>query len=55
MFVGFVVLADGFHVDEVKICATQECSTPKIVIGVCSFHGLATFYCNFVAILAEGS
>ena len=48
VFLGFVVSAQGIQVDEEKVRAIQEWSSPTSVGNVCSFHGLDSFYRWFV-------
>jgi hypothetical protein len=48
VFLGFVVSAQGIHVDLEKICAIQKWPSPTNIANVRSFHGLASFYKWFV-------
>ena len=44
VFLGCVVSAKGFKVDEEKVKAFKEWPTLKSIIEVRSFHVLASFY-----------
>nr|XP_027124369.1 uncharacterized protein LOC113741083 [Coffea arabica] len=48
VFLGYVVSAQGIHVDEEKVQTIQEWPTPTSVRDVRNFHGLASFYRRFV-------
>jgi hypothetical protein len=55
-FLGFIVLYRGVSVDPKKVRAIAEWPTPNNVHEVHSFHGLSSFYkqfvCGFSAVMA---
>jgi len=48
IFLGYVVLVYGIHVDEDKVKAIREWPTPTSMHQVRRFHGLASFYTRFM-------
>jgi hypothetical protein len=48
VFQGFVVSAQGIHVDAEKIQSIKEWQSPTNIGNLRTFHGLASFYRRFV-------
>ncbi|GJY78240.1 putative reverse transcriptase domain-containing protein [Tanacetum coccineum] len=47
-FLGHMINGDGLHVDPSKIEAVKNWKAPRIPSEVCSFLGLAGYYCRFI-------
>ena len=48
VYLGFVISTDGLKMDPKKIKAIIEWPSPRSFFEVRSFHGLASFYINFI-------
>jgi len=48
VFVGYVVSGEEIQVDESKIEAIKSYSIPTTITKVCDFHGLSSFYRQFI-------
>ena len=47
VFLGFIMSAQGIHINDEKIHVIQDWSSPTSEGHVCSFHGLTNFYRRF--------
>jgi len=47
-YLGYIVNEQGVHVDPAKIQVICDCPTPRSIIELLNFLGLANFYRRFV-------
>ena len=47
-YLGYVIDSEGVHVDPEKIQVIKDWPSPRNLIELRSFLGLANFYCRFV-------
>ena len=49
VFLGFVLSSEGTSADPEKVKAITEWPQPRMIKKVRRFHGLTTFYCQFIS------
>lgn len=48
LFLGYIISAEGIHINEKKMRATRDWFIPRNITKVWSFHGLMILYMRFV-------